>query len=70
MDIMILKWYRKKIIIIINVIFKIQDIWGIGTVMFELISLFPLFPGNDELDQIHRIHNILGTPDPKLLEKF
>ena len=38
--------------------------------MFEIFSLFPLFPGKNELDQVHKIHNILGTPDPKVLERF
>ena len=47
-----------------------MDIWGVGCVFFEIISLFPLFPGNNELDQIHKIHNILGTPNQKLLDKF
>jgi len=27
-----------------------MDLWGVGCVMFEIISLFPAFPGNDELD--------------------
>jgi len=47
-----------------------MDIWGVGCVLFEVISLFPLFPGNDELDQVHKIHNIVGTPDENLLAKF
>ena len=47
-----------------------MDLWGVGCVMFEVVSLFPLFPGNDELDQVNKIHNILGTPDETLLAKF
>jgi len=27
-----------------------MDLWGVGCVLFEIISLFPAFPGNDELD--------------------
>jgi len=27
-----------------------MDLWGVGCVLFEVISLFPLFPGNDEVD--------------------
>ena len=46
-----------------------MDIWGVGCVFFEIVCLFPLFPGNNELDQIHRIHNILGTPNPRVLER-
>lgn len=47
-----------------------MDIWGAGCVMFEIIALYPLFPGSNELDQVHRIHNIMGTPNPKVLDRF
>ena len=47
-----------------------MDIWGVGCVFFEMISLFPLFPGTDEKDQTHKIHNILGTPSKEILERF
>jgi hypothetical protein len=29
-----------------------MDLWGVGCVMFEIVSLFPLFPGQNELDQV------------------
>lgn len=47
-----------------------MDLWGVGCVLFEVVSLFPLFPGTNELDQVHKIHNILGTPHAKVLERF
>lgn len=47
-----------------------MDLWGVGCVFFELLSLFPLFPGDNELDQIHKIHNILGTPSMDILNQF
>lgn len=47
-----------------------MDIWGVGCVFFEVLSLFPLFPGNNELDQVHKIHNILGTPRKEILDRF
>ncbi len=47
-----------------------MDIWGVGCVFFEILSLFPLFPGNNEKDQIHKIHNILGTPPKDILERY
>jgi serine/threonine protein kinase len=47
-----------------------MDIWGVGCVFFEMLSLFPLFPGNNEKDQVHKIHNILGTPPRDVLERF
>lgn len=47
-----------------------MDLWGVGCVFFEILSLFPLFPGDNELDQINKIHNILGTPSDELLNQF
>jgi len=47
-----------------------MDIWGVGCVFFEVLTLIPLFPGTNELDQINKIHNILGTPDKNMLNKF
>ena len=47
-----------------------MDIWGVGCVFFEVLSLFPLFPGENEADQIAKIHNILGTPPQELIDKF
>ena len=38
--------------------------------MFEILTLVPLFPGNNEMDMIHRIHNIIGTPHPKVFDRF
>ena len=35
-----------------------SDIWALGCVFFEIVTLFPLFPGDNELDQINKIHNI------------
>ena len=47
-----------------------MDMWGVGCVYFEMLSLYPLFPGTNELDQINKIHNILGTPPPDTLAKL
>jgi len=47
-----------------------MDMWGVGCVLFEVLSLCPLFPGKNELDQINKIHNILGTPPKEILEQF
>jgi len=47
-----------------------MDIWGVGCVFFEMLSLFPLFPGTNEKDQVHKIHNILGTPHREILDRF
>jgi len=39
----------------------LQDMWGIGCVLFETLALFPLFPGSNEADQIERIHKVGGV---------
>ena len=47
-----------------------MDVWGVGCVFFEILSLFPLFPGTNELDQVNKIHNILGSPPSEILNRF
>ena len=47
-----------------------MDMWGVGCVFFEVLSLFALFPGNNEVDQVKKIHNVLGTPPQKILDKL
>ena len=47
-----------------------MDMWGVGCVYFEIITLFPLFPGDNEIDQIGKIHNILGPPSSEILSQF
>ena len=65
------RWYRAPECLMTDGHYGYKmDIWGVGCVFFEVLSLFPLFPGDNELDQIHKIHNILGTPPAELLEKF
>ena len=46
------------------------DMWGVGCVFFEVLSLYPLFPGTNELDQVTKIHQILGTPPAETLAKL
>jgi renal tumor antigen len=65
------RWYRAPECLLTDGYYGYKmDLWGVGCVLFEIISLFPIFPGNDELDQINKIHNILGTPEADLLQKF
>jgi serine/threonine protein kinase len=42
------------------------DLWAIGAIFAEMITLDPLFPGESEIDQIYRICEILGSPGNKL----
>lgn len=65
------RWYRAPECLLTDGYYDYRmDIWGVGCVFFEIVSLFPLFPGTNELDQIDRIHKILGPPNEQLLSKF
>ncbi|CAM6089758.1 unnamed protein product [Calypogeia fissa] len=65
------RWYRAPECLLTDGYYNYKmDMWGVGCVFFEIISLFPLFPGSNELDQIQKIHKILGTPPAQLLEKM
>lgn len=65
------RWYRAPECLMTDGHYGYKmDIWGVGCVFFEILSLFPLFPGDNELDQINKIHNIVGTPPQDLLDKF
>lgn len=65
------RWYRAPECLLTDGHYGYKmDIWGVGCVFFEILSLYPLFPGENELDQINKIHNILGTPPQELLDKF
>jgi renal tumor antigen len=47
-----------------------MDIWGLGCVFFEILTLVPLFPGDDEIDEVNKINAVLGSPPDELYEKF
>ncbi|GIL64483.1 hypothetical protein Vafri_18390 [Volvox africanus] len=65
------RWYRAPECLLTDGYYNYKmDMWGVGCVFFEIVSLFPLFPGTNELDQITKIHNILGTPPAELLAKM
>lgn len=65
------RWYRAPECLLTDGYYNYKmDMWGVGCVFFEIVSLFPLFPGNNELDQIQKIHNIMGTPPPEMMAKL
>ncbi|TEB15140.1 peptidylprolyl isomerase, partial [Perkinsus sp. BL_2016] len=65
------RWYRAPECLLTDGYYSYKmDIWGVGCVFFELMTLVPLFPGSDELDQINKIHNVLGTPPVEVLDMF
>ncbi|XP_030024358.2 LOW QUALITY PROTEIN: cyclin-dependent kinase 11A [Manduca sexta] len=38
------------------------DIWSVGCIFAEFITMNPLFPGKSEVDQLNRIFKDMGTP--------
>lgn len=42
------------------------DLWSVGCIFGELLSMKPLFPGKSEIDQLNRIFKDLGTPSEKI----
>jgi len=56
------RWYRAPECLLTDGHYTYKmDVWSIGCVFAEILSLSPLFPGQNELDQIHKIHKVLGT---------
>jgi renal tumor antigen len=65
------RWYRAPECLLTDGYYGYKmDMWGVGSVMFEVIALYPLFPGTNEVDQVHKIHHVLGTPPNEILQKF
>ena len=65
------RWYRSPECLLTDGYYNYKmDIWGLGCVFFELLTLVPLFPGDDEIDQVNKINNILGSPPDDLYQKF
>eukprot|EP00730_Choanoeca_flexa_P017952 TRINITY_DN8701_c0_g1_i2.p1 TRINITY_DN8701_c0_g1~~TRINITY_DN8701_c0_g1_i2.p1 ORF type:complete len:514 (+),score=57.70 TRINITY_DN8701_c0_g1_i2:128-1543(+) len=65
------RWYRAPECLLTNGYYGYKmDVWSVGCVMFEVMSLYPLFPGANELDQINKIHDVMGTPPPHVLTKI
>lgn len=44
------------------------DMWSLGCILAELLTGYPLLPGEDENDQLALIVELLGVPQPKILE--
>ena len=65
------RWYRSPECLLTDGFYNYKmDIWGLGCVFFELLTLAPLFPGDDEIDEVNKINYILGSPSDELFKKF
>lgn len=65
------RWYRSpECLLTMGNYGPKMDIWAVGCVFYEMLTMKPLFPGSNEIDQLSRIHALLGTPSNRLLCKF
>ncbi|XP_063683301.1 MAPK/MAK/MRK overlapping kinase-like isoform X2 [Bolinopsis microptera] len=65
------RWYRAPECVLTDGYYNHKmDIWSIGCVMYEIMTLHPLFPGANEVDQVAKIHDVLGTPSQSTLDKL
>ena len=65
------RWYRSPEVLFGSNSYNFgTDMWSVGCVFAELLSLESLFPGDNDIDQISRIFQCLGTPDEKTWPDF
>lgn len=66
------RWYRAPEALLKSPTYSYPiDLWAVGTIFAELVTLRPLFPGQSEIDQLFRICQVLGSPGtaPTVLRK-
>lgn len=57
------RWYRAPEVLLRSTTYNSPiDIWAMGCILAELLSLKPLFPGSSEADEIYKICSVLGSP--------
>lgn len=65
------RWYRAPEVILTNGFYGPPiDVWALGCIFYEILTLKPLFPGESQLDQLNKIHNIIGSPSKDVLKRF
>lgn len=65
------RWYRAPECLLTDGFYNYKaDIWSLGCVFAEMLTLKPLFTGQNELEQVKRINSVLGSPSASLLAHF
>ncbi|GAA5892515.1 hypothetical protein JCM6882_005636 [Rhodosporidiobolus microsporus] len=57
------RWYRAPEVLLRSRDYSVPvDMWALGTILVEVLTLKPLFPGDSEVDQVYKICEVLGDP--------
>ncbi|XP_037973667.2 cyclin-dependent kinase 11B [Plutella xylostella] len=60
-------WYRAPELLLCCKEYSTHiDMWSVGCIFAEFITMNPLFPGKSEVDQLNRIFKDLGTPSESI----
>ncbi|XP_010439763.1 PREDICTED: cyclin-dependent kinase F-4 isoform X1 [Camelina sativa] len=60
------RWYRAPEVLLQSYVYTSKvDMWAMGAIMAELLSLRPIFPGASEADEIYKICSVIGSPTEK-----
>ncbi|OIW10009.1 hypothetical protein TanjilG_32749 [Lupinus angustifolius] len=61
------RWFRAPELLYGSTNYGLEiDLWSLGCIFAELLTLQPLFPGTADIDQLSRIINVLGNLDDKI----
>ena len=56
------RWYRAPELVLGSRVYSSPvDIWAMGCILYELVTLRPLLPGSSDLDMASRMCHVLGT---------
>uniref|UniRef100_A0A131YAN0 cyclin-dependent kinase n=1 Tax=Ixodes ricinus TaxID=34613 RepID=A0A131YAN0_IXORI len=65
--IVVTMWYRApELLLGVKEYSTPIDMWSVGCIFGELLTMKPLFPGKSDIDQLNRIFKDLGTPSEKI----
>ncbi|KAL1834360.1 hypothetical protein ACET3Z_004011 [Daucus carota] len=57
------RWYRAPEVLLMSPAYgSAVDMWAMGAIIAELLTLHPLFPGLSEADEIYKICSVIGSP--------
>ncbi|EAN85754.1 putative mitogen activated protein kinase [Trypanosoma cruzi] len=62
-DYVTMRWYRAPELVMEDKNYSAQiDVWGVGSILGELLGSRPLFQGKDRVRQLDKIIEVIGTP--------